>query len=249
LIATPRLDLATGAIRVAPATLEVLLAYADDPALVEREGPHAEHLEALRSAELLQGRTLHPDLRAALEPVATPACRLALRHDEHRSRGWVSGAVATLAVPATGGLRDLIRMHPSFLPEALGRLAGLGARPRPPEAATLRIPEPTFERLSRNTGDASDPELRDLSELDSAQAVAVLRHVRGAWGAVARWTNAAGRACERQVEVLDSQEEGLWLVERSRGMAQLAPATTTLIWRRLTELLPRDADLAAESCR
>jgi hypothetical protein len=47
-------------------------------------------------------------------------------------QGWVAGHAAGFLLPAPKGRRDVVVVHPGFVPERLARIVGLGPRPRSP---------------------------------------------------------------------------------------------------------------------
>lgn len=241
MIVPPRLDLETGAIRLPRTTFHAALSYA-----LGRSGlQHREQLESLRAGALLDGEALHPDLMTCLAPIIEPVCSLALRHDASRSEGWVSSSGATLLVPASSDLWDLVRMHPSFLPEALARMAGLSPRQGDREAAELLLSEAQLERLVRSSDRARADDSVTGPEPEDA-AAADLARLRGSWEVDCRWSTADGAPGERHIEVLDCADS-LWRVHRSPDGVCLRRVTSTAIWRELTALLPRDSDFTDPS--
>lgn len=242
MIVAPRLDLKTGAIRLQRTTFHAALSYA----LGRSDSRHGEQLEALRTAALLDGGALHPDLMACLAPVMEPVCSLALRHDASRSEGWVSSSSATLLVPADSELWDLVRMHPSFLPEALARMAGLSPREGNREAKELLVSEAWLESLVRS-GDGARADDPVLGGGQADAAAADLAELRGSWEARCRWSTGKGTRVERRLEVLDCADTIWYVYQRSPDVVRLRRATSTVIWRELTRLLPSDSDFGDPS--
>jgi len=248
-IPVPRVEPATGTLVLAPATFDALAAFAADPAAARGDHRLEPHLAAVENAGLLSGDSLDPGLGATLEPVVAPVCRLALRHEAHHSRGWVSSVTASLLVPADAELRRLVRLHPSFLPEALAKLAALGPRTRGATPSSLRIPEATFEHLVRTAALDSDAveRARDATP-GGGQAPPSVGRVRGSWSVEAEWLDSVGETRGRRVEVLDT-EQTLWMLRRTGSEVELSPTSPTAVWRALAGLLPSDGDLRAGPSR
>lgn len=224
-----------------------MAAFAVDPAAARSDHRLGPHLAAVETAGLLSGDSLDPGLGATLEPVLAPVCRLALRHGAHQSRGWVSGVTASLLVPAEAGLGRLVRLHPSFLPEALAKLAALGPRTRRAGLSSLPISAATFERLVRTAPLSGVGRNRDVTPVDP-QAIPSLGRVRGTWSVEAEWLDSAGDHCGRRVEVLDT-EQSLWMLRRTECQVELSPTSPTAVWRALADLLPTDGELSARPPR
>lgn len=192
-------------------------------------------------------------LRAGLRAVIDPVCRLEVRiqhADGQREahQGWVAGHAAALLLATDGELWELVSVHPSFLPEALARLVGLGPGPRLEGAVPVRL---TVQTVNQLTG--SDPQARstaaehlrraaaDTDQQATAQSLG--SGVRRRWEAVVTWPPAAGAAGRRALHVLDTPA-GLWLLEPAGAGLLAWPTTPTTAWRALTTLLPQDGELA-----
>jgi uncharacterized protein (DUF2267 family) len=68
--------------------------------------------------------------------------------------------------------------------------------------------------------------------------------LREHWRVETHWAPAEGEPGRRAVEVLDT-DDALWRVVADGGAVELWPSSPTAVFRELTRLLPRDAELAA----
>ena len=66
--------------------------------------------------------------------------------------------------------------------------------------------------------------------------------LREHWRVEARWAPAPGSPGVRMIEAIDTGA-GVWLVIPDDPEVELWPVTPTVLWRRLTALLPRDEEL------
>lgn len=208
---------------------------------------------ALRAAGVLDEHgDPSPVVSAGVAAVADPVCRLAL-HVQHADggreahEGWVAGYAAALLLAGDDNLYELVSVHPSFLPEAVARLVGLGPRPRVLDAAPMRLTAATVDELT--SGDparraAARGRLLDAASVEGerATAEALGAGTRRRWEAVITWDPAPGAAGKRAVHVIDTTA-GLWLLDPAGEGLLAAPTTPTGIWRLLTILLPRDREL------
>lgn len=241
-------EAASGRLRLDRTAFDTLVALARGHT-IGQDGETAE----LRAAGVLDEHGSPAEaLRAGLRAVADPVCRLEVRmqHADGRREaheGWVAGHAAALLLAADGGLLELVSVHPSFLPEALARLVGLGPGPRLEGAAPVRL---TVRTINQLTG--SDPRARSAAAEQlrraaagtdqQATAQALGGGVRCRWEAVVTWPAAAGVAGRRALHVLDTPA-GPWLLEPAGAGLLAWPTTPTTVWRALTTLLPRDHEL------
>jgi hypothetical protein len=124
-------DAETATLRLDRETFAALVAHAARPT------GDAAHLADLREAGAVRDDQYHPALEQGLDAVLNPVCRLEVRVADAHGRedhgdGWVAGLAAGFLLPAQGRLCDFAVLHPSFVPERLARIVGLGPRPRAP---------------------------------------------------------------------------------------------------------------------
>ena len=236
----------TATLRLDRETFAALVAHAAQPT------GDAAHLAELYEAGALRDGQYHPALEQGLDAVLNPICRVDVRvADAHGGEdhcdGWVAGHAAGFLLPADEELCAFVVVHPSFVPEQLARLVGLGPRPR---ASTARPLELATELLDELT--ASDPGRRadapqPVPDTSSEEAWAIARTLatgfRARWEVVVRWLPAPGSSGQRAMHVIDT-ETTLWAVEPGGTGLLVSPTTPTAVWRLLVTLLPRDEELA-----
>lgn len=241
-----RFDAETATLRLDRETFAALVAHAAQPT------GDAAHLAELYEAGALRDGQYHPALEQGLDAVLNPVCRVDVRvADAHGGEdhcdGWVAGHAAGFLLPADEELCAFVVVHPSFVPEQLARIVGLGPRPR---ASTARPLELTTELLDELT--ASDPGRRadapqPVPDTSSEEAWAIARTLatgfRARWEVVVRWLPAPGSRGQRAMHVIDT-ETTLWAVEPGGTGLLVSPTTPTAVWRLLVTLLPRDEELA-----
>jgi len=233
-------DLAQGLLRLAPATLDVLLG----PPGRERNGAEP-HLAALREAGVLGPEGIHPEVEAALAPMQRPVCELVVRDGGRPAEGWMASNAVTFVVAGDDGLADVSVLHPSLLPWTLAALVELGPRRRSQTAAKLRLGRADLERLlgSRDP-EAGRGSAREEAPEEVERALDALAGARR-WRAEARWSGPGGQRSERAVEAIDT-DAGLWLIEPDGSELSLRPVTSTTAWRLLIRLPPRSYELGPE---
>lgn len=194
----------------------------------------------LREAGVMGDRDqLHPAVESGFAAVANPVCRLMadLRDGQgtaERGDGWVGGDATALLLDLPGGRCEFGVVHPTFLPAMLGRIVGLGPRPR---LAAEPVPADPVQ-IDRLTD--PDPSLRAAAAAElPAPSLAELRRD---WRIQASWQPGDGSPGVRALRVLDTLA-GLWLVEAHQERVMLFPTTSTVVWRSLVGLLPTDAEL------
>jgi hypothetical protein len=241
-----RFDPETATLRLDRATFEALVAHAAQPA--GNASPPAE-LQAVGA--LREGR-YHPALEQGLDAVLNPVCRLQVRlvnpdGREDHCDGWVAGHAAAFLLPVKGELWEFVVVHPSFVPDGLARIVGLGPRRRAPTARPVALRAELVDELT-----ASDPGRRTgaLQRVldrgpEDAQAIAraLASGFRSRWEVVVRRLPAPGSTGQRAMHVIDT-ETTLWAVEPGGTGLVVWPTTPTAVWRLLVTLLPRDEELA-----
>jgi hypothetical protein len=241
-----RFDPETATLRLDRETFAALVAHAAQPT------GDAAHLVELREAGALRDGQYHPALEAGLDAVLNPVCRLEVRAADVHGRedhcdGWVAGHAAGLLLPAQGESWEFVVLHPSFVPEGLARIVGLGPRPRTPTAGPLELETELLDELT-----ASDPgrragalQLVPGNGPDDARttARALASGLRSRWEVAVRWLPAPGSTGQRAMHVIDT-ETTLWAVEPGSTGLVVWPTTPTAVWRLLVTLLPRDEELA-----
>lgn len=233
-------DLAQGLLRLAPATLDVLLGTPGR----ERNGAEP-HLAALREAGVLGLEGIHPEVEAALAPMQRPVCELVVRDDGRPAEGWMASNAVTFVVAGDDGLVDVSVLHPSLLPWTLAALVELGPRRRSQTAAKLRLARADLERLlGSREPEAGRGSAREEAPEEVERALDALAGARR-WRAEARWSGPGGQRSERAVEAIDT-DAGLWLVEPDGSELSLRPVTSTTAWRLLIRLPPRSYELGPE---
>lgn len=201
---------------------------------------------------ILEGRP-HPALEEGLKALNEPVCGLELAlqtstGERRTGSGWVAvDAAALLMDLPDDGMRELITVHPTFLPAGLARVVRLGPRRRT-GSEPLHLPSHVFDALL-----VGDPTTRaraadDLGgggvDPDTQAAVRALssRPWRR-WHVNVSWRAAPGRPGGRSLSVLDTPDAGMWWMEPAHDSTVLWPCTPTSVWRALTVLLPADEDL------
>ena len=114
----------------------------------EEPGPE---LSELRDAGAIQDGVPHPKVWSGLQAVTEPVCRLQMGSIEHSGRrrigdGWVSSEAAALLPAAPDGRRELVTVHPSFIPMTIARVVRLGPRPRS-GTEPLHLPSTLYDGL------------------------------------------------------------------------------------------------------
>jgi hypothetical protein len=227
-------------------TFAALVAHAAQPP------PNASPPAELQAAGALHEGRYHPALEQGLNAVLNPVCRLQVRVADPHGRedhcdGWIAGHAAGFLLPTQRELCAFVVVHPSFVPEQLARIVGLGPRPR---ASTVRPLELATELLDELT--ASDPGRRadapqrvpgTSPEEARAIARALATGFRARWEVVVRWLPAPGSRGQRAIHVIDT-ETTLCAVEPGGTGLVVSPTTPTAVWRLLVTLLPRDEELA-----
>jgi hypothetical protein len=238
-------DPETATLRLDRETFAALVAHAAQP--TGNASPPAE-LQAVGA--LHEGR-YHPALEQGLDAVLNPVCRLQVRVADPHGRedqceGWVAGNAAGFLLPVQGELCEFGVVHPSFVPEQLARIVGLGPRPRAPTARPVELGTGLLDELT-----ASDPRrgagaLQRVLHSGPEDAQAIARALAGGfrsrWEVVARWLPAPGSTGQRAMHVIDT-ETTLWAVEPGGTGLVVWPTTPTTVWRLLVTLLPRDEEL------
>jgi hypothetical protein len=241
-----RFDPETATLRLDRETFATLVAHATQPT------GDAAHLAELYEAGALRDGRYHPALEAGLDAVLNPVCRVEVRVADAHGRedhcdGWIAGHAAAFLLPTQRELCAFVVVHPSFVPEQLARIVGLGPRPR---ASTARPLELATELLDELT--ASDPRrragalqrlLNSGPEDVQTLARALTSGFRSRWEVVVRWLPAPGSSGQRAMHVIDT-ETTLWAVEPGGTGLVVSPTTPTAVWRLLVTLLPRDEELA-----
>jgi hypothetical protein len=238
---TVAFDARTGRLRLDQKTFDCLVAWARGTA---DPGPE---LGELRDAGAIRSGAPHPAVWPGLQAVTEPVCRLHLASidDDGRCRsgdGWIASNAAALLLDAPDSMRELITVHPTFLPMAIARIVRLGPHPRP-GTDPLHIPRVVYEGLfapdraerrlaaERISAGASDePPLRDVVE----------QLVTGPWrlwAVTLTWTTPDGEPAAHAMQVAGTLA-GLCLVDTGGQDSTLWPTTATGVWRRLTLLLP-----------
>lgn len=211
----PRLDPDRGDLLIDEATFRVLVGYAADPITAAVSTPGAqEHLALLQSAGVIDSGGLHPALAPALAAIVGPEIsRLELGHSGKVMQGWLSSAAAALLLPSDEkGLRRLIQLHPSLVPEALARLVDMGPRPRVEPAVPVRYQE--------------------------GHPAAVRRR----WQLSASWTLEDGTSGGTGLDVLDTDHGLWLLEPDDDGQLAAWPTTPTHMWRLIIRtVMRRDA--------
>lgn len=222
----------------------------------------ADDAGPFRGAGVIDARgALDPRVRASVDAVVHPVCRLTLRVEEAKGQrsshqAWISTAVASFLLPMANELFEFVSMHPSFVPEAVARLAALGPRPRSDGSARSPVvldpaalddmTGPNAELRSKAARRlllaASGSAPRGKGTQPDVQAVdgGILRR----WEAIMTWDPAHDSRGRRAMHVIDTPV-GMWLLEPARDRLLASPVTPTAVWRLLVGLLPHDRELHA----
>jgi hypothetical protein len=139
-------DERTGRLTLDQPAFDRLVALARGGVAGDRPGAGLASLEAVGA---VRGGAAHPALAPALAAVARPVVRLRVTFArgadaERAADAWVGAHAAALLVDRPDGARDLLTLHPSFLPAAIARLVSLGPRPRLPGPPRLWRAETTW---------------------------------------------------------------------------------------------------------
>ncbi|MGH3327189.1 MAG: hypothetical protein ACRDPT_05205 [Streptomycetales bacterium] len=210
----PELDTRTGQLWAAePAWVALVAHVTKRPVLLARyrvDDP-AEQLDLLRAAGILDehGKP-HPSLSNGLDAVEQSAVVLDLSYSGKTMRAWGGHSTAGLLLPAgEDGRRRFTQLHVSLLPEAIARLVDLGPRPRPQPAVPVLYGDGALEGVRRH------------------------------WRLEGDWRSRTGTQKHAVLEVVDTYG-GLWLLRTGEDGRQVAwPATPTLVWRHVVQLVLR----------
>jgi hypothetical protein len=233
-------DTRTGRLRLDQETFDCLVAW------VEGAGAPGPRLAELRDAGAIERGLPHPAVRAGLEAVTEPVCRLQMASlDDSGERkagdGWVSSDAAALLLDVPGGMRELVTVHPTLLPMAIARVVRLGPH-KDPGREPLHLPRELYDGLlgadpaeRRRAADglfasASDPPL-------SAVVECLVTGPWRLWAATLTWTTPQGDPGVHTLQVVDTSA-GLCLVDTGWRDSTIWPTSATGIWRQLTLLLP-----------
>jgi hypothetical protein len=241
-------DAESGRLRLDRAAFDRLVAWA--------AGRLAEAPPGLRAAGLVdEHERLHPYLSDRVDAIVDPVCRVIIRTQDANGRqrshdGWVAGTAASLLLAHNGGddRCELAGLHPTFLPEAVARLVGLGPRPRLTDVVPVLLSPTVLDDLTD-----PDPERRAAASdwlrstapgaTEQTAAEALGTRILSRWEAVVTWDAQRRRSPGRRgLHVIDTPA-GLWLVEPVGSNLLASPTTPSVVWRLLTTLLPRDDEL------
>jgi len=242
-------DRRSGRLRLDKRAADALVAWARGTA------SGCQALTELHEAGVITRGRPHAALVPAVEALSEPVCRVQVSfttHGEDQSgSGWVMSDAAALLLDLPDGLRELVTVHPTFLPAGLARVVRLGPRPRV-EAEPLHLPSSLLGTLLG--GDdvarraAADGISRDIADSHARTAIRSLASGSVAhWSVGVSWRAARDRPGERRLSVLDTPDAGLWLLEPVHELTALWPSTPTAVWRALTVLLPGDDEIAASA--
>ncbi len=209
----PVLDASRHTLRIAEPTLATLVAHTADPVSASLQGPEAERqLTLLQAAGVIRGGRSHPAIRDALAAMVRPElCTLELRTGERLTQGWVGySSAALLRAPEEDGVRRLLQLHPSLLPEALARLVDLGPRPQPEAGTPVPFDEDAFAGIRRR------------------------------WCLRVGWTLESGERGAAELDVLDTDGGlWVIQAPEGDGQRVARPVTSTFVWRHVVRLLMR----------
>lgn len=208
----------------------------------------------LHDAGVIVAGRPHHSLEPALKALNEPVCQLELAlhcstGTHHCGSGWVAAEAAALLLDLPeDGMRELITVHPTFLPAGLARVVRLGPRRRT-SSEPLHLPSQLFDALlcddpasRRRAADGLSDGVVDPGTRSAFQALSAGPWCR--WHVDVSWRAAPDRPGGRRLSVLDAPDAGLWWVEPAPESTTLWPCTPTSIWRALTVLLPADEELA-----
>lgn len=163
-------------------------------------------------------------MRAVNQPMVRVRVDVAGRARTQTHLAWVDLDTAALLLTVHDDELQLLATAPQHLAAAVARVVRLGPRKvgeREPVAVEADL-------------------LEDLFHADDLRRLSAMTLV----GADLAWTLAVGwPGGERLMSVVDGPT-GLHLVEPADECWQLTPVTATLLWRRLTALLPDDDEAA-----
>lgn len=208
----------------------------------------------LHDAGVIVAGRPHPALETGLKALNEPVCRLevALRAstgERLSGSGWVAAEAAALLMDLPDdGMRELITVHPTFLPAGLARVVRLGPRTRI-DSEPLRLSSGDFDALLDGDPTTRARTADDVggAGVDPDTGAAVRELASGPWcrwRVDVSWSPAPGGPGERGLSVLDTPDAGLWWVDQADGSTVLWPCNPTAVWRGLTVLLPADEELA-----
>lgn len=178
----------------------------------------------------------HPKVRAGLEAVAEPVCRLRVtmaggeRHAEHE--GWLTRSAAALLLSSADGLFDFLTVAPELVPAALARMMRVGPR-SVGQRAPVRVDEDALDGLLDPDPSARAEAFAAVTDTGASLAVKI----------ELVWDGADGEPDSRGLVVLDGQG-GLYAFRLAEGAGELVPVDGTFVWTALCALLPDDATLA-----
>ena len=105
-------------------------------------------------------------------------CELGLERGDRHGRGWVSGDVAVLLVPAPESRFALHQAPPAFIPDVLARMNDVAPRPRVQPAVRLRYAAGELARVLASRDAAEAARLAGPDEQAAAAAGTLMRELR-----------------------------------------------------------------------
>ena len=167
-----------------------------------------------------------PELLEAIRDAEVEIAVRVLHPEVAGFSAWLTGDVVVMALPGPAGELEIAAIPAGSFASQIARLVDLGPRAaRSP--ARLELRKGVLEALLQ--GDATAAEV--LGD-DALKARPVLSRPRAHW-----IVDAVAGPAGRSLHVLDSEDEGLWLVQDGDGTVVLDRVSPTDVWRLLTSLL------------
>jgi hypothetical protein len=194
---------------------------------------------------------LHDMLVPIAAAVADPLVRIVYHRlgpgPATESPGWITPDVTVLAVPGEDGLDEILSFGTSFLVARLAALVELGPRPdAAPLPGSLKVDPGLLEAAFTGLVGSAEDVRRHLGPAVPGAWVDAIVGLRAGprrhWRVTTSW-GAASNPGGRSVEIVESADGTLLLVDRTDRGAELTAVTPTAVWRLLIGLLPGDDEL------
>ena len=154
-----------------------------------------------------------------------------VRRDVRRAGGRIEDGTARLLVARAGELEE-IALPEELLPDALARLLDLGPRTISPAAAPLRVTQSALSAAL--AGGEEEPAAPPEYEREALRGLLAAGYVH--WRVEVRGTPSTHAVDIVDLEVLDTGA-GLWLLGFDPPEVELAPTSSTAVFRRLAALV------------
>lgn len=246
-----------GLLRLPPSGLRALAGWDQRPRDRRMPADESEAASLLAQLGIVGPDGVHPLLQPVSAALARPLVRLDVRvglpAPPSSVNGWVVPGWAVFSLPARGGtheLRDIVAVHPTRVPGVIATVTSLGPRPIPCLPAPVILPTAAARALIFGQGGLHQAAVLDAAKVEdpsrgALEQLAALR-IR-TWRARSRWAP-AHQVASRELRVVDGGQAGLWIwtdaTVEGRQVTQLVAVSSSVVWQRVTALLPDGDDWA-----